>query len=155
LDYRRRSFQQQYAVEQLCDGIAAETLVPNSDFTPLWQHWSTVDENLDLLSRRYRVSRFVVLRRAYDNQILDNDQYWQYYDELRTKVTGSREKNKDGGNFDVNFLARNSSTLTLALLGATMEGRVPYRDAANLLNVNVGKLDGIYHRLVMRSVANA
>jgi Zn-dependent peptidase ImmA (M78 family)/DNA-binding XRE family transcriptional regulator len=153
LDYRRSSSQQQNRVDRLCDQVAAETLVPGEDFLSRWLATNTVQENLQVLAARYRVSQFVVLRRAYDNDKLTEAEYWAYYDQLQAKVR--RRGPQGGGNFYANLLARNSSTLTFALLEATAEGRVPYRDAARLLNIKVKTLASAYDQLLGTGLAHA
>jgi len=153
LDYRRPSWEQRNDIDGLCDQVAAETLVPRDDFLPRWLHQNTVDENLQALATRYRVSRFVILRRAYETDTLTRDEYRAYYDQLATKVRGTGAEG--GGNFYANLLARNSSTFTLALLAATAEGRVAYRDAARLLNVKLKTLAGAHDQLLASGAANA
>ncbi len=145
LDYRKRSSQHQNRIERLCDQVAVEVLVPNQDFISRWQVETPIDENLQALAKRYRVSQFVILRRALENEQLTDTQYWDHYDQLRAKVKGKGPPG--GGNFYANLLARNSSTLTLALLSAARVGRVPYRDAARLLNVRMRTLPGLQQRL--------
>jgi len=153
LDYRRPSSQQQNRIDRLCDQVAAETLVPGEDFLARWLDRNTVQQNLEALATRYRVSQFVVLRRAYENDKLTNDEYRAYYDELQASVRPGGPQG--GGDFYANLLARNSRTLTFALLGATAEGRVPYRDAARLLNIKVKTLGGAYDRLLASGAADA
>jgi Zn-dependent peptidase ImmA (M78 family)/transcriptional regulator with XRE-family HTH domain len=153
LDYRRRSSQQQNRIDRLCDQVAAETLVPSDDFVPRWVDENTVEENLQALATRYRVSQFVVLRRAYENDKLTSAQYWSCYDQLEAKVTG--RGTQGGGNFYANLLARNSRTFTFALLEATAEGRVPYRDAARLLNIKLKTFDSAYDHLLAGGLADA
>lgn len=153
VDYRKRSSEQQNRIERLCDQVAAETLVPKEHFLSQWEDRSAVDENLETLARRYRVSQFVILRRAYENDKVAADEYRHYYAELVAKVKG--RSTKGGGNFYANLAARNSSTLTLALLTATAEGRVSHRDAARLLNVRIKTLGTAYHELVASRFVDA
>lgn len=153
LDYRKGSSQHQNSIERLCDQVAAETLVPKQDFLSRWQAGNSVDVNLQILARRYRVSQFVVLRRAYENDLLTGEQYRDHYEDLRAKV--KRGGTAGGGEFYANLLARNSSALTLALLSATAAGRVPYRDAARLLNVKIRTLTAVYERLLGSGQAHA
>lgn len=153
LDYRRRSSQQQNRIDRLCDQVAAETLVPGEEFLARWLDRNTVQQNLDALATRYRVSQFVVLRRAYENDKLTNDEYRAYYDELQASVRP--RGTQGGGDFYANLLARNGRTFTFALLEATAEGRVPYRDAARLLNIKLKTFDGAYDHLLAGGLADA
>ncbi len=54
------------AIEQKCNKIAAEFLVPEAGFATQWRSDDTLNSNADRLSRYYRVSRIVVVRRAFD-----------------------------------------------------------------------------------------
>ncbi len=144
-NYRRKSDSQSNDVEQLCNRVAAEVLVPSDDFLTRWDESRETSRNLDVLSRRYKVSRFVVLRQAYDLGKLDDESYWARYEEL---LSGSgRGDGEPGGNFYTNLLARNSKSLTTALLSSLAEGSVSYREAARLLNVKVGSVDSIAEHL--------
>jgi len=86
LDYGKRSSEQQNRIDRLCDQVAAETLVPNEDFLSQWRDGNIVEENLQILARRYMVSQFVVLRRAYDNGKLTGDEYSDHCERLKAKV---------------------------------------------------------------------
>jgi len=153
-DYRKRSSQQQHIIDRFCDQVAAETLVPKQDFLSHWQDSKTLNDNLQALAARYRVSEFVVLRRAYESEKIAADDYHSQYQELLADHK-RRKSQKGGGNFYLNLLARNSNTLTIALLVATAEGRVSLLDTARLLNVRVKTLPVIQNELLKRGSANA
>ncbi len=153
-DYKKRSSQQQHLIDRFCDQVAAETLVPKQDFLSRWQDNKTLNDNLQALAAQYRVSSFVVLRRAYENGKLTTEDYDAHYQELLAnpkRIKGT----KGGGNFYLSLLARNSNTLTITLLVATAEGRVSQRDTARLLNVKIKTLPAIQNELVKRGYANA
>ncbi len=153
-DYGKRSSQQQHIIDRFCDQVAAETLVPKQDFLSYWQDSKTLNDNLQALAARYRVSPFVILRRAYENEKLTADDYHNQYQELLTDHK-RRKSQKGGGNFYLNVAARNSNTLTITLLVATAEGRVSLMDTARLLNVKVKTLPAIQNELLKRGSVNA
>jgi Zn-dependent peptidase ImmA (M78 family)/DNA-binding XRE family transcriptional regulator len=144
-DYKLRSREQRHRIDQLCDGIAAETLVPREDFYLRWNDFYRLDDNLNSLARKYRVSQFVVLRRAYELGKMQRALFLQKYHELLGKTT--RKKGDGGGDFRKLLLARNSTTFTNALLVAMSEARVLPTDAAALLNVKVSTLRTIENLL--------
>lgn len=141
LDYMQRSSEQQNHIDRFCDQVAAETLLPSKEFILHWLDSNAVEQNLQALAARYRVSKFVVLRRAYDKNKLSSEDYKAHYRDLMARRRG--KGTKGGGNFYANLLTRNSNTLTLTLLVATAEGHMPHRDAARLLNVKVKTLSDI------------
>ncbi len=153
-EYAKRSSQQQHIIDRFCDQVAAETLVPKQDFLSHWQDSKTLNDNLQALAARYRVSPFVILRRAYESEKLTTDDYHNQYQELLADHKRIKSK-KGGGNFYLNLLARNSNTLTITLLVATAEGRVSQRDTARLLNVKIKTLPAIQNELLKRGFANA
>ena len=120
-DYAQRSSQQQHVIDRQCDSIAAEILVPGDDFVMRWDDFSTLDENIENLAARYRVSSFVVLRRAHELGKIEADVYRVKYEELLRKP---RSKGTDGGgNFYATLLSRNGNIFTTTLLSATAEGQ--------------------------------
>ncbi len=153
-DHLRRPSQQPNAIDRLCDQVAAETLIPNRQFQSWWRDDDAVENNLQALARRFRVSKFVVLRRAYENDKITFDDYRAYYEELIANVVRTRST-QSGGDFYRTLLARNSSTLTLTLLAASAEGQVSDRDAARLLNVKVKTVDEIRKRLLAGGLPDA
>ena len=145
LDYSRRSGGQKNAIDQFCDKIAAEVLTPASDFTSTWGFQPSIEENIDYMVRRYRVSRFVVLRRAYDLRLITYRDYRTYYQRFwEDKII---PKSTEMGVTTL-FLNRNSKLFTFTLLGSAMEGKVSYLKAARLLNIKVRTLQGIGENLL-------
>jgi Zn-dependent peptidase ImmA (M78 family)/DNA-binding XRE family transcriptional regulator len=152
-DYALRSTQQQHAIDRQCDKIAAEVLVPREGFLERWSTRRPLDDNIQNLAVRYRVSAFVILRRAYELGRIDSDLYGDYYRELleRSRSRGT----DDGGDFHKTLLSRNSSTLTTLLVVAAAEGRIPPREAASLLNIHMDTLSKVENRLLGTSSDNA
>ncbi|MCH8994001.1 MAG: ImmA/IrrE family metallo-endopeptidase [Chloroflexi bacterium] len=144
-DYRQLSVQQSNSTERLCNRVAAEILVPREDFLLKWDGNGTVEANFQTLSARYRVSQLVVLRQSFDLELLTREVYWNHFDRLIGQKGSAKG---EGGSFYATLFARNSNTLTTALITAVAEGTVLHRDAARLLNVKVKTLDGIAERLL-------
>jgi Zn-dependent peptidase ImmA (M78 family) len=147
LDYSRRSIEQESAIDRFCDQIAAETLTPADSFKNYWGFHPSIEENVNYLVRRYKVSRFVVLCRAYDLDLITYNEYRTYYQNF-WEDKKSPKGDDGGGSFDNMFLYRNSATFTFTLLGSALEGRVSYIEAARLLNVKMKTLMGIEKRLL-------
>jgi len=145
-DYTVTPGQQRNRIDRVCDVIAAETLVPIEDFNLRWQDADSIAMNLQRLGAKYRVSQFVVLRRALEAKRITAEQFRAYYDGLLGKArTGGGQ---EGGNFYNNLLARNSSTLTFTLLASCAEGTTSIRDAARLLNLKIGSFAEVQTRLL-------
>ena len=149
-DYTAHSGEQHNEIERQANSIAAETLVPREDFLIRWNDLASLDDNLDKLVRWYRVSAFVILRSAFDYDKIGKDTYRGKLGELFEKQRPTGDGG--GGNFYTNVLSRNSATFTFAVVAAAAEGRVPYREAAALLNVvNLSTLQKIETTLLQGS----
>jgi Zn-dependent peptidase ImmA (M78 family)/DNA-binding XRE family transcriptional regulator len=123
-------------VERFCNQAAAEILAPKLEFLAKWQkHWSIAD-NADSLAHMFKVSKVVVLRRAFDLEIITSKQYKEHY-AIEERKFVDRPKRKGGGNYLRNVLTRNGPILTGAVVRGALEGTVLYRDAARLLNISV------------------
>ena len=146
-DYRRTSAEQSNDIERLCNRAAAETLIPTEQFLSSWDIGGTIENNVESLRRHFRVSSMVVLRQAYDLGQIETAEYWDVYDDLRERWLTSKPKRGSGGDFYATLLTRSSNTFTRSLIAALVVGQVLHRDAARLLNVRVGTLDGIAKNL--------
>ena len=139
LDFRSR--QQSNAIDQLCDRIAAEVLVPSDDFVIRWGDFIGLKRNLQRLAHHYKVSTFVILRRAYDLDKVNFQQFEQLYDGLLEMVTPKRSDG--GGHYYKSVLSRNSPTLTKLLMSAASEGRVLPSEVSGLLNIKISHFNNL------------
>ena len=119
-------------LNQFCNQVATELLMPTVSFMNEWQEDKTIEENITAMTRLYHVSRTAVLIRAYEHDLLPDKTY--YLQPERLRQWESQELNR-GGNFWNNFLASNSRALVQAVLASAAEGRVSEREAATLLGV--------------------
>ena len=148
LDFRQRIPGQNNRIEQFCNRVAAEVLVPEEGIVARWTNTRSIEENLQILARYYRVSTLVILRRAYDlNKLKWNDYINSYEEEIRKQKTKTGE---EGGDFYLTLQSRNSSKLTRAIVSAAFEGRLLYRDAADFLSVHVMTLEKIAKKVGIR-----
>jgi len=136
-DYRSKA--QSNIIDQFCNRVAAEVLVPIEDFIVRWGAFISLQRNLEKLARHYKVSTFVILRRAYDSDMVNSQQFEQLYDELLKKITPKRKDG--GGHYYKSVLSRNSSTLTRSLMSAASEGRALPTEISGLLNIKVSQLN--------------
>lgn len=146
-DLKTRTSDPVNRVERFCNRIAAEILIPEAGFSVNWNVTLGVEQNLQQLSRLYKVSTSVILRRAYELKILEYPEYLRLLKREEVKWKRIRAKKQEGGNFQHILLSRNSSTLTRALLAEAVEGRLPSRDAARMLGVNLDVIYKVSERL--------
>jgi len=145
---KMRTSQPTNETERYCNRVAAEVLIPEEGFKQHWRVGLTTDQNLRQLSRDYKVSTSVVLRRAYDFDIIGYSEFLRLVRRDEVRWRRIRAKKEDGGHFHHTLLARNSSTLTRVLLEGTLEGRFSPRDAARLLGINANSVRKIGEALI-------
>ncbi len=148
-NYMVRPGDQVNSIDRLCDKVAAEVLVPKADFLLRWREDNGIPVNLQVLASHYRVSKFVVLRRALEMEKVTSAEFRAEYDRLLADQHAP--SGESGGNFYNLLLARNSATLTHTLLAAAAEGSISQRDASRLLNVRIGRVESIRQQLLAGS----
>ena len=125
-------------IEKLCNQIAAEFLVPKPAIVRRWDIRQDAINNAEQLAHYFRVSAQVILRRAFDLEIISRDEFFQAFQEILR--ASKPRKAGGGGNFYNSFLSRNSRRFTQELFSAVHSGHLSYLDAARLLNTRPGKL---------------
>ena len=91
---------QERTIEQFCNAVAAEVLVPSEDFAAAVRQWGpnpmeANDDEFAALAHRYHVSRTVILRRFLDLGRVSQAFYRKKEDEWNNQL----EKGGGGGNY--------------------------------------------------------
>jgi Zn-dependent peptidase ImmA (M78 family) len=68
-------------IEQLCDKVAAEFLVPAETFTKVWDQYKNVKQT----ARHFKVSEIVVARRALDTGKMSRQQFFAFYEQYKNR----------------------------------------------------------------------
>jgi Zn-dependent peptidase ImmA (M78 family) len=127
-----------HATERLCNGIAAEFLVPRAEFLPQWQRDTDWKDNLPPLAARFHVSQWVIARRARELDLIDEQAYRQYVEEQLARHR-AREKS-GGGSFHRAQPSRVSHRFARAVAGEALSGRLLLRDAEQLIGIHPHQL---------------
>ena len=130
-------------IESFCNRTAAEVLVPEAGFLADWNENLSTQENIDRLSKLYRVSGLVIARRGYDLGRLTYDEFQEFYlDALHyDKSVKSKLADSDGGPGSyVMQKIRNGKLFSQAVSTAALEGTLSLRDGGALLGMKPGKL---------------
>jgi Zn-dependent peptidase ImmA (M78 family) len=121
--------------EVWCNRVAAEFLVPLDDLREHLELGEPLEVTVRRLTRRFKVSSLVILRRLLDAGRLTSDAFeaaWQSEIERLRALMAERES---GGDFYLTALVRLSRRFARALIESTMEGHTLYRDAYRMLGV--------------------
>jgi Zn-dependent peptidase ImmA (M78 family) len=132
------------AIELFCDQVAAEGLVPSTEFSSTWVGKSVM-ENAKNAAAHFRVSTLVALRRARDLGYISFDSFMVHVDAEYTrfreiekkKKAPSKKKDGGGGNFWASFEIRNSRAFNAAVVTAIRSNRTTFTEASNLLGVTL------------------
>jgi Zn-dependent peptidase ImmA (M78 family) len=124
--------------EKLCNGVAAEVLVPQTSLRERWSGAESTDLNAARLARFFRVSTVVIARRAFDLGLVNWPVYIDYYQ--RQVELWRREKTGSGGDPYRTIPVRNGRRFTEAVLSSAFARSLLLRDAGRLLGVNPAKL---------------
>jgi Zn-dependent peptidase ImmA (M78 family)/DNA-binding XRE family transcriptional regulator len=138
-------FEEHQQVENFCNLIAANFLVPNDIFIDHWNKSRSIIDNIQYLANFFRVSSQVILRRSFELGIIQIEEYFQIYQEI-IKSIKPRSKN-DGGNFYNSFFCRNSRRFTKTVVNALTSGKLSYHEAARFLNIQPNKISAVIERL--------
>ncbi len=112
--------------------------MPAEEFATAWEDSRDTEGVIRRLSRRFRVSRYVIAIRAYESGLLARstlDDLLDQYDANARARSGN-----SGGDFYRTTIARNGRSFTDGVLGALGRQRVLIRDAAALLEVRPAHL---------------
>ncbi len=118
-------------IEQFCDQVTAEFLVPSDQLRDLIL---TNEIDFQFLARYFKVSEIVIARRLFDLKLISNEEYFDFYysylDNLK-KI----EKNSSGGNYYNTAPYRISRKFFGLVNNAAKQNKILYRDAFRLIGL--------------------
>lgn len=86
-------------IERFCNEVAAELLVPADELRAVWAEVRAKDDPAAALTRRFKVSRIVVLRRLRDLNIISVDAFYDSTGSNRSSSNGSRRSAPQAATF--------------------------------------------------------
>ena len=119
-------------VEQYCNSVAAELLVPANSLKAQWPMKSFRDDAVVALGRRFKVSPIVVARRAKDIGLITDESFFDFYDRYQNRDRSGEKTQRSGGDFWLNQNVRVGARFGRAVISAVREGRVSYSTAYDL-----------------------
>ncbi len=122
-------------VERWCNAVAAELLAPLEQIKAEVRPGDGVVANAERLSRRFKVSTLVILRRLLDAGFLAPAEFWVYFNEEVQRLRGLPRKKSSGGDFYPTQTARVGKRFASAVIVQAREGRTTFREAFRLLGV--------------------
>ena len=134
-------------IEKLCNAVAAEFLVPDAQIRAVWKEpEGSLQQAVDELAKRFKVSGAVIGRRLLDAGFIDNQKYATLLITYQRRWESAKDKSKQsGGGPNHNILAGyylGQKTLH-TLIQAAYSGRITLQDAARVLNIPVSRFDKV------------
>lgn len=115
--------------ETLCNAVAAEFLVPTAEFVGMWdpsvEDWTS---NLPALEAHFRVSQWVLARRALTLGFIDQQAYVRFVERLKRSHHGAGSPS-----YYVTFKSHLSEGFARAVLNEALSGQMELREASHLL----------------------
>lgn len=121
--------------ERWCNQVAAELLLPLHILRAIYQPDNPIPEEIQRLSREFKVSTLVALRRLFDARFIDEHTLWQQYREEQERLRTLKERTDPGGDFYRTLGARTGKRFARAVVSSTLEGQTLFRDAFRMLGV--------------------
>lgn len=118
--------------EVLCNAVAAELLVPEREFSALWQHdlahWQ---DNLPALEAHFHVSTWALARRALTLNFISQAQYSHYIAEQQAQHKAN--ESSGGPTYYQTKKSQISQSFSRAVVSEALSGQLMLREASDLL----------------------
>lgn len=118
--------------EVLCNAVAAEFLVPEREFSSLWQHdFAHWQDNLPPLEAHFHVSTWALARRALTLNFISQGQYRRYIADQQAKYEANQ--GSGGPTYYKAKKAQISQRFSKAVVSEALSGQLMLREASDLL----------------------
>lgn len=131
----------EFAVEQFCNKVAAEFLVPAREFENYWSRASQEAELFQAIARYFKVSPIVAARRAQDLGLIQKAEFLTFFRSYQEDERRKAARASGGGNFYQTQNVRLGKRFARAVALAAKEGRLLYRDAYRLTDLHGATFD--------------
>ena len=134
-------------VEQFCNAVAAEVLVPLEAIASVWRQTQDPAEQVTAQARRFKVSNQTMTLRVRDAGLLSRQTADQLYAQLRANVA-PRPPKPSGGDYYRTKQTRVSPVFARAIMASVSQGKTTYTEALHLLGLRrMDTYDKLAHTL--------
>jgi Zn-dependent peptidase ImmA (M78 family) len=123
-------------IEQACNRVAAEFLVPAAELRDLWPRARQDDEPFQSIARHFKVSVIVAARRALDLRLITKPQFLEFYQAYQEDQRRRSATQEEGGNFYAVQGLRVGRRFAEAIVRAAREGTLFYGEAYRLTGLH-------------------
>jgi len=129
-----------HVAERFCNSAAAEFLVAEKELTARWRRVGTIEDSLQAVAKRFKVSVLVAAHRALRLRLIDGNEFRQFHDAYQQQAA-RRPDETTGGNFWNSQNVRIGRRFGAAISRAVKEGRLSYREAYALTGLRGDTFD--------------
>ena len=130
--------------ELFCNAVAAEFLVPQAEFTVLWNNArGDTAARINAGRQHFKVSKLALYIRAFHLHFIEYAEYERAKD---AAAHYPRKRETGGGDFYRNLAVRNSKMLSQQIASLAMSGEISMREAGRLLNTNPNHVAAFHAR---------
>ena len=126
-------------VEQYCNKVAAEFLVPGSNLIEqckaMPQDAQSIERHLHVLSKNYMVSTLVLISRCRELGIINSDLAQRLWDKDIAIILSNKARSGGHGSFFANLRQRVGRNFARIVIAETAANNITYQDAFRLLRV--------------------
>ncbi len=127
-------------IEEYCNEVAAELLLPWNRLEVLWQQrTNAVAGWIGGIAREFHVSTVMVARQLWEHGAIGRNEFFRLYEAEKANWL-RRESESSGGNYYLSAPIRNSRLLTEAVLESVSASETSIREASRLLGVKPANL---------------
>jgi len=119
-------------MEQTCNRVAAEFLVPQRELRQIWPSVREDSEPFQTIARRFKVSALVAARRALDTNLINRKAFLNFYRAYQSDERRAAGDRSPGGDFYANQNLRVGQRFASAVIRAVKEGKLLYSEAYRL-----------------------
>ena len=123
-------------MEQTCNRVAAEFLVPQSELHQIWPSVRGDSEPFQTIAHRFKVSALVAARRALDTNLISREAFLNFYRTYQSDERRATADRSPGGDFYVNQNLRVGQRFASAVIRAVKEGKLLYSEAYHLTGLH-------------------
>ena len=136
--------------EKYCNRVVRNSSIPGKTLAARWPEVRDTPDPYKTLSVWFKVSPLVVARRALDMNLISKSAFFVFYNKYQQAWKDSRVEKKPGGNFYNTQNVHIGWRFGYAVVSATREGQLLYRDAYKLTDLSGDTFDKYAKRITER-----
>jgi Zn-dependent peptidase ImmA (M78 family) len=144
---------QEKRIEQLCNALAADILVPPKDFRTQLENLQTLDDDsIQALANRYRVSREVILRLSLDSGNISPSEYSARVSQWASD-NGVPSKSSSGGSYYATQATYLGDNYLKLVFGKYYQGKIDIDQVAEYLGIKAKNIAALEAQFAGRGSA--